>query len=62
MRLTRELAEVVKAEVVSILKGYPAGLKAGQLYSPAVALFPWSSTVTSGLYGVYPKNLVAFDL
>jgi hypothetical protein len=35
MRLTRELAEVV-----SILKGYPAGLKAVQLYSMQWRCFP----------------------
>jgi hypothetical protein len=35
MRLTRELAEVV-----SILKGYPAGLKAVQLYSMQWCCFP----------------------
>ena len=40
MRLTRELAEVEKAEVVSILKGYPAGLKAVQLYSMQWCCFP----------------------
>jgi hypothetical protein len=40
MRLTRELTEVVKAEVVSILKGYPAGLKAVQLYSMQWRSFP----------------------
>ena len=40
MRLTRELTEVVKEEVVSILKGYPAGLKAVQLYSLQWRSFP----------------------
>jgi hypothetical protein len=40
MHLTRELTEVVKAEVVSILKGYPAGLKAVQLYSMQWRSFP----------------------
>ena len=40
MRLTRELTKVVKAEVVSILKGYPAGLKAVQLYSMQWRSFP----------------------
>jgi hypothetical protein len=40
MRLTRELTEVVKAEVVSILKGHPAGLKAVQLYSMQWRSFP----------------------
>ena len=40
MHLTRELTVVVKAEVVSILKGYPAGLKAVQLYSIQWHSFP----------------------
>ena len=40
MHLTRELTVVVKAEVVSILQGYPAGLKAVQLYSLQWRSFP----------------------